>query len=230
MKKHFENHWGKMILGVAAILLVGSIVYAQYAGQQANEGVVIEPHIKGNPDAAVTLVEYSDFQCPACAQAAPIVDEIMNEYGEDIRFEYRHFPLINIHPNAVPAARATIAAAQQGAFWPMHDILFANQQQWSSAASPNALFIQYADELGLDTALFRRHLGASRIARAVTDDFNAARNQGFTGTPTFVLNGERMQFETFEDFRQQIAAATGRTVESPTATTTDESVEVEFGI
>ena len=94
LKKHL---WKIIILGVV-VLLAGSVAYSQYAAKQADEGVAIESHVKGNAEAEVTLVEYSDFQCPACAQFYPYVKDIMNEYGDDIRFEYRHFPLINIHP------------------------------------------------------------------------------------------------------------------------------------
>ena len=238
MKKQLQNHWGKILIALAAVALVGSIVYSQHAAQVANEGIVTKAHVKGNPDAAVTLVKSSDFQCPACAQFATYIDEvIMPAYGDQLRFEYRHFPLINIHPNAVPAGRATEAAAQQDAFWPMHDLLFANQRQWSSGANPNAIFIQYAEQLDLDVATFRRHLGASRLGDVVTDSFSDARGRGFTGTPTFLLNDERMQFETFDEFEQQIAAAIGGgaatdSVDNDTATTSNPAaeVDVEFGI
>jgi protein-disulfide isomerase len=232
MKKHLENHWGKMLLALATVALVGSIVYSQQVAQQANEGVILTENVKGNADASVSLVKYSDFQCPACGQFASYVDQfIIPQYGDQLRFEYRHFPLINIHPNAIPAARAAEAAAQQGAFWPMHDRLFANQQQWSGAASPDAIFIQYAEELGLDVATFRRHLGASVIREAITDSFNEARGLGFTGTPTFMLNGERMQFATFDEFQQQIVAAiTGDTTSDEAAPATEATADVEFGI
>ncbi len=205
LKKHL---WKIIILGVV-VLLVGSIAYSQYAAKQADEGVVIEPHIKGNPDASVVLVEYSDFQCPACAQFYPYVQELMNDYGDDIRFEYRHFPLMNIHQHAVPAARAAEAAAQQGKFWEMHDKLFENQKVWSKATNPNAYFSQYAEELGLDVETFKRQMGSAMIQSAIDNSFADARERGFTGTPTFMLNDEVMKFGTFDEFRSQIEAAIG---------------------
>ena len=205
LKKHL---WKIIILGVV-VLLVGSVAYSQYAAKQADEGVEIESHVKGNPEASVVLVEYSDFQCPACAQFYPYVQEILAEYPDSVRFEYRHFPLINIHPLAVPAARAAEAAAQQGKFWEMQDELFENQSVWSKPANPNAYFNQYAEELGLDVETFKRQMGSAMIQDAIDASFEDARGQGFSGTPTFLLNGKVMEFTTFDEFRGQIESAIG---------------------
>jgi len=203
LKKHF---W-KIAALVVVILIGGSVVYSQQVAKKANVGVTVETHVKGNPDASVTLVEYSDFQCPACAQFYPYVKEIMDEHGEEIRFEYRHFPLINIHPQAVPAARAAEAAGQQGKFWEMHDKLFEGQNTWGKSSNPTGFFRQYAEELGLDMETFNRHLNSSTLETAIMSGFNDARDRGFTGTPTFMLNDEVMEFTTFDEFRAQIEAA-----------------------
>lgn len=204
-----KQHAWKIIGGLAALLLLGAFVYSQYVATKANEGVTIEPHVKGNPEAEVVLVEYSDFECPACAQFYPYVKEIMETHGDKIRFEYRHFPLISIHPNAVPAARAAEAAAQQGKFWEMHDMLFENQPEWSKSPAPRRNFESYAEELELDVALFKQHMNASLIADAVQAGFDDARAQGFTGTPSFLLNGQPMEYTTFDEFISQIEAAIG---------------------
>lgn len=223
-----KNPW-VIIGGIAVVLIAASVWYSNYVGEQANEGVTFEPHILGNPDAEVVLVEYSDFQCPACQQFAPIVKEVVNEYGDQLRFEYRHFPLTAIHPFAVPAARAAEAAGQQGQFFAMHDLLFENQSTWSNSGNPNVFFTQYAEELGLDMDLFKQHMRASIITDKVNDEFNEARDLGFTGTPTFTLNGERMAFNTFEEFVGQIEAAIG--VEAaPEASSEDEAEAVEFSL
>lgn len=203
LKKHL---WKIIILGVV-VLLVGSVAYSQYVSREANEGVVAEAHVKGNPEAGVVLVEYSDFQCPACAQFYPYVKDILSEYPDDIRFEYRHFPLINIHPQAVPAARAAEAAGQQGKFWEMHDKLFEEQNTWAKGSGAGAYFNQYAEEIGLDVNLFRRHLNSSTLHGVVDDSFEDARVRGFSGTPTFLLNDEVMDFTTFDEFRAAIVAA-----------------------
>lgn len=192
---------------VVVLLLGGSILYSQKAAEEANVGVVIEPHIKGNPDASVTLTEYSDFQCPACGQYYPHLKEIVAVYGDNLRFEYKHFPLITIHKNAVPAAKAAEAAGQQGKFWEMHDKLFENQTAWSNSANPQVYFVQFAEELGLDTALFKKHLGSSIIADTVNQGFEEARALGLSGTPTLFLNGEKMTVSSFDELRTQIEAA-----------------------
>jgi protein-disulfide isomerase len=222
------------IIGVVAVLAIGgSIVYSNSVSNKANEGVVLEAHIKGNAEASVQLTEYSDFQCPACGQFYSIIDELMKEQGDSIRFEYKHFPLISIHQFAVPAAKAAEAAGQQGKFFEMHDKLFENQQIWSASANPQLSFNVYAEELDLDMGLFKQHMKASVINDRINDGFKEARELGLTGTPSFLLNGERMQFETYEDFVQQITdainpvtAEEGAEVTVPTASAES---EVRFG-
>jgi len=151
----------------------------------------VEPerdHIRGSDDAPVTLVEYGDFECPFCGQAEPIVRELLNEFGHDVRYVFRHLPLSDVHPHAELAAEAAEAADEQGAFWPMHDLLFEHQD----ALEPKNL-MSYAEELGLDVDRFteelRRHEHAGRIASDVED----ADMSGVSGTPTFFVNGLRHQ-------------------------------------
>ena len=199
----------KILLVLAGLLLIGSFVYSNHVQTQANEGVVISEHVKGNPDASVTLTEYSDFQCPACGQAYQVVKTIMDQYGEQIRFEYKHFPLMTIHPFAVPAARAAEAAAQQGKFWEMHDKLFEEQTTWSNSSSPQRYFDQYAQEIGLDMDLYKTHLNASVIDDAIVESFSAAQRQGFTGTPTFLLNGEKIEFSSYQELIELVRVVVG---------------------
>ncbi len=205
-----------MIVAVAVVLLGASIYWSQTATESANEGIVETENVKGNPDAAVVLVEYSDFQCPACAQLYPVAKQIVEEYGDSLRFEYKHFPLISIHPYAVPAARAAEAAGQQGKFFEMHDKLFENQSTWSSSVNPQTYFVAYAEEIGLDVDQFKLQMKASLLDEKIQASFEEARSKGYTGTPTFELNGERMTFETIEDLLLQIDVAVngpGETVE-----------------
>jgi protein-disulfide isomerase len=201
-----KNPW--VLVGLLAVVLIGGAVwYSSQAGAVYNEGVTVQTYIKGNPDATVKLVEYSDFQCPACAAFQPVIADIIAEYGGRIAFEYRHFPLTQIHRLAEPAARAAEAAGQQGKFYEYHDLLFINQSAWSNSTNPAQFFIQYATELGLDIEQFTRQQRSSILRDHVRDQFNEARALGFTGTPSFVLNGEVMQFQTYDEFRQQIIAA-----------------------
>lgn len=200
-----KNPW--IIIGIIALVLFGGAFwYASISAEQNNEGVEIISHTKGNPEAVITLTEYSDLQCPACAAFLPAVNQAIELYGDSIKFEYKHFPL-PIHPHAIDAAMAAEAAGQQGKFFEYHDVLFANQQNWSTAGAPRALFLGYAEELGLDMDLFRRHLNASVLRDEVNSQFAEGRALGITGTPTFFLNGERMQIETYQDFIEQIGVA-----------------------
>ena len=142
-------------------------------------------HIRGPLDAPVTVVEYGDFECPYCGQAEPIVRELLHDFG-DVRYVWRHLPLNDVHPNTQLAAEAAEAAADQGAFWEMHDLLLAHQD----ALRPNDL-LGYAEQLGLDLERFtndlREHTGAARVA----EDVDSADLSGVSGTPTFFVNGRR---------------------------------------
>jgi Na+/H+ antiporter NhaA len=142
-------------------------------------------HIRGPLEAPVTLVEYGDLECPYCGQAEPVVRELLRDFG-DVRYVWRHLPLSDVHPRAQLAAEATEAAAAQGAFWEMHDLLLDHQD----ALGPRDL-IGYAEQLGLDVERFtndlREHAGAARVA----DDVDSADLSGVSGTPTFFINGRR---------------------------------------
>lgn len=223
-----KNPW-VVFGGVAVLAIVAAIFYSQQIGKQANEGVTLSPHIKGNEAATVKLTEYSDFQCPACGQFYPVVKEVVDQYKDQLTFEYKHFPLISIHPNAAPAAKAAEAAAQQGKFWEMHDKLFENQAAWSGSSAPQPIFIGYAKELGLNVDQFTRQMKASLIADKVADSFREARERGLTGTPTFFLNDEMMQFQTIAEFKAQIEQALGVSP-AASASTTSPTPAVQFGI
>ncbi|HEX3815169.1 MAG TPA: Na+/H+ antiporter NhaA [Mycobacteriales bacterium] len=142
-------------------------------------------HLRGPKHAAITLVEYGDLECPYCGQAEPIVRELLSSFG-DLRYVWRHLPLTDVHPRAQLAAEATEAAAEQGAFWLMHDLLLTRQD----ALSPKDL-VRYAGELDLDVDRFtdylHRHSGSARIAQ----DVDSADLSGVSGTPTFFVNGRR---------------------------------------
>lgn len=145
-------------------------------------------HVRGTADAAVTLVEYGDFECPHCGQAEAAVREVLED--ADVRFVWRHLPLTDVHPQAHLAAEAAEAAAAQGAFWSMHDLLLARQDNLRIKD-----LLRYADELGLDRTRFvddlKRHVHAARIAR----DVESADLSGVSGTPTFFVNGQRQYGE-----------------------------------
>ncbi|WP_049575872.1 Na+/H+ antiporter NhaA [Streptomyces sp. SBT349] len=144
-------------------------------------------HVRGPAESLVTMVEYGDFECPYCGQAEPVVRQLLAEVG-DLRYVWRHLPLTDVHPDAQLAAEAAEAAADQGAFWEMHDLLLDHQ---GDLRMPD--FLRYAEELGLDVERFRQHLQKRKGAPRVAEDVDSADLSGVAGTPTFFINGRRHQ-------------------------------------
>ena len=142
-------------------------------------------HVRGPPDAPITLVEYGDFQCPHCAQAEPTIRELLADFA-DLRYAWRHLPLNDVHPRAQLAAEASEAAAAQGAFWPMHDLLMEHQDQLAYDD-----LIEHARRLGLDVVRFATDLQTHRWSDRVAADVEGADLSGVSGTPTFFINGQR---------------------------------------
>ena len=140
----------------------------------------------GPEDAPVTLVEYGDFECPHCGGMEPVVKELRHSAGTDLRFVYRHFPITSSHPHAEVAAEAAEAAGHQGAFWPMHDTLFAHQDALS-----NRDLVDYAATLGLDAERVSADLASATYEPDVQADFMSGVRSGVSGTPTFFINGEQ---------------------------------------
>lgn len=148
---------------------------------------------KGASESArFTIVEFSDFQCPACAAAAPAVRTLVEQYPDDVRLIYRHFPLRSIHQHAVTAAKAAEAAGAQGKFWEMHDALFAQQSEWSLKGNAQENMRAIAESLGLDMTQYDEALQSAAVAQRVTDDEDAAAALNLNSTPSFYLNGEKM--------------------------------------
>jgi protein-disulfide isomerase len=143
-------------------------------------------HVQGPADAAVTLVEYGDYECPYCGAAYPIVKEVQARMGERLRFVFRNFPITTSHPHAEQAAEAAEAAASQERFWEMHDVLFENQRR---LGDPD--LHAYAEELGLDVERFDKDLAEHVHTPRVREDFMSGVRSGVNGTPTFYINGVR---------------------------------------
>lgn len=175
-------------------------------------------HIRGNLNAAVTLMEYGDFQCPACGQYEPFLQEMLDTYGNDIRFVYRHFPLEQIHANARRSARATEAAHQQGKFWEMHDLLFERQAEWSEESPSRAeeKFLAYAQELGLDLERFEQDFDADLSQEPIDRDLADAKAIGLNSTPSLFINGEYIKPTGFNELEQMIKDAINPPASTPT--------------
>ena len=150
-------------------------------------------HIRGKVDSKVNLTEYGDFECPACKAYFPLVDQIVEEYGDRVAFQFRHFPLTQIHANALIASRAAEAAGKQNKFFEFHDILYQQQDTWKTALDPTSFFEGYATQLSLNIEQFKADLRSSEASDSINADRKVAQDLGSSSTPTFVLNGKRIE-------------------------------------
>ena len=208
-----NNLIGKVIVIITVLVVAGAIFWGirtQDSGSKnVNVEVTDEDTYLGNKDAKVTLVEYSDFQCPACKAYEDIIKQLRESYsGEDLRIVYRHFPLRSIHPNADLAAQAAEAAGEEGKFWEMKDLLFKNQAEWSQEKDPKGLFGAYAKSIGLDVAEFDEDLLPEDDSKErVEKDYQSGVALGVNSTPTFILNGVVLKNpQNLDEFKKLIDA------------------------
>lgn len=200
---------------VLVVILVGSL-YGLYRAVSSPEDIPLpneltaEDWIQGNPDAQITIIEYSDFQCPACVYFHALMEDVVAEFGNHIKFAYRHFPLKSIHDKAALAAQAAEAAGIQNKFWEMYKEVFDNQTIWSSMSPEDAEneFIKYAADLNLDQKQFIDDLHSSKVEALVEAEYKSAIEGGINSTPTFFMNGERISNpQNLEKFRTLIRQA-----------------------
>lgn len=143
-------------------------------------------HVAGNAEAPIALLEYGDYECPACGMAYPVVKVLQEQLGDRLCFAFRHFPLTNVHPHAEHAAEAAEAAGAQGRFWEMHDALFENQDRLGDES-----IFALAEELHLNAERLMKEVLSETYDARVREDFKAGVRAGVNGTPTFFVNGER---------------------------------------
>lgn len=206
-----KSRW--IIFAVLCIAVLGGLVYlnrSESVDVSDVDGAAIitgdEPgqfadNVYGNPESDVVLIEYGDFQCPGCANAAGPLNQLKEDYKDDIAFVYRHFPLVSAHPNALAAAAVSEAAGRQGKFWDMLSILFDRQSQWgnTSAADRGGVFEGYARDLALDIDQFQADIGDSEVSAKINFQRTLGTEMGVDSTPTFYLNGEKLPRETLGD-------------------------------
>ena len=204
----------KFLIGIGvftAIIIAAGIFFfsrskpQENVNEKADEAVLLSntKNSQGDPNASVKIVEFVDLQCPACRTAQHIVKSMIEKHKDQVYFVWRYYPL-STHKNARPAARAAEAAASQGKFWEMIDILFTKQPEWSEKSDPKDLYIGYAQELGLDVEKFKADLDASYDI--IDRDFADGNKVGVSSTPTFFINGEKkpgvLQEAEFEAYFQ----------------------------
>lgn len=196
----------KLFFGIIAISVVivgiASVVLTKPAPTFTSEEVMSkDSYVKGNPSAKVVLVEFSDFQCPACLAVKPTVDAVLAKHKDSMLFVYRHFPL-DQHPFARKAAQAAESAGVQGKFWEMYDLLFASQDKFS-----DAIFTDLAKQLSLDPAKFEADMKSSALTNRVANDQADGTRFGVNSTPTFFLNGKKLNLSSFDDLTREVDAA-----------------------
>lgn len=193
------------ILGILAVAVLGGVLYAVGGGPGGSVATapvdlgeiddrrlveMAQGVVKGDPDAEVWILEFADFQCPACQAFAQGVKPLLELNYVDsgrVRFVYHDFPLVNIHPNAFLAARAGRCAEEQGRFWEFHDEIYRNQAQWSMQPNPVGSFVDYAGAAGLDTGPFGQCLRSDRHAELVTANMQLGIALGVPGTPSIMI-------------------------------------------
>lgn len=196
-------------------VIIAGLVWLSVSGTQEKETttdtiltVVNDDYVKGPENAPVTLVEYLDFECESCGAYFPLIKRLEGEFSNDVKVVTRYFPLQG-HKNGLPAALAVEAAARQDKYYEMHDLLFTEQKNWGEkpVADP-VIFEKYAQQLGLDLVQFKKDVMSQSVKDRVRRDMDSGTKLGNTGTPTFYLNGEKIQNpRTYEDFKTLIQAA-----------------------
>lgn len=210
------NKIGWIIFSVIVVLVLGGLVAwtrianppIDLSGVENNSVIAaseqngnIADHTKGSDSKKILLIEYGDYQCPSCGGAHPNINTLMEEYGDDVTLVFRNFPLTAIHPNARAAAAVAEAAGLQGKFWEMHDRLYESQSDWSNlnANERTSIFNTYAKDLGLDMTKFTADIAAKPVNQKINFDLALGKQSGASATPTFFLDGQKLDDETSGD-------------------------------
>lgn len=205
----------KILIAIAGVVVIGGVILAIFFNPQPKEpGQAIDSqslvrdtsHMTGKKDAKVTFVEFGDFQCPACAAAAPNIEKLMDDYkgNDNVNFVFRNFPLDTIHPNAHIGSEAAEAAGEQGKFWEMYKVLYEKQTEWSVASSPIDYFVSYAQQLGLNVDQFRSSVTARKFSDIINTDYSDGEKAGVNSTPTIFINGEKTNGYQYDELKSKI--------------------------
>jgi protein-disulfide isomerase len=219
---------------IIAVVLVFVAIFAFGQKSTGNSGSgTAKPteHIEGLGQDHVTLVEYGDYQCPYCGQYYSIVKQVEAQYNSQITFQFRNYPLVSIHQNAFAGARAAEAAALQGKFWQMHDLLYQQNQlyydsngsdaTWIGASNPQTVFDQYAKQLDLNVSKFNQDYASDAVNNTINADMAAGNKLGIDATPTFYLDGKKLNVgESVSNFQSLINSAIAQKAGKASSTTT----------
>lgn len=208
------------LVAIFLVVMAGVVAFAAFASKDASPGVTpgttvpalsTTDHVLGKNGAAVSVIEYGDFQCPACAVYETVMRQLRQEYGDRVAFSFRHFPLTQIHANAMSSSEAAEAAGQQGKFWEMYDLLYTKQNEWSKAAPASVVadfYTGYALSIGLDVAKFNADMKSDAVREKIRADMASANAARVDHTPTFFVNLKQIPNpKSYEDFKVIIDAA-----------------------
>lgn len=205
----------KFIIGavIATIVIIGGGIFLSSKGQGSNvETSTVSSDVLVKNDSSklvaigeekVVLVEFGDFECPACGEYHSTIKKLTEDFGENMTFVFRNFPLSQ-HVNARPAAYAAEAAGLQGKYWEMHNYLFETQSEWSSLSDPNSFFEDYITTLGLDVNQFKKDVKSDTVVAKVNEDYKDGQTVKLQGTPTFYLNGKNVGYPNYEAFKKLV--------------------------
>ena len=192
--------WGGVLLFIVALIvgMMQAVKSKDDGSGSSDKGGTVAPITAddqqlGENNLGIEIIEYGDYQCPACAQVHPVVKQVLEKYGDYIGLAFRHFPLRQIHQNGQIASQAVEAAGKQGKYWEMHELLFDRQSDWSKERNPEDLFTQYAGEIGINGEQFKTDLKSNEVKDAVNADYESGVKANVSGTPAFFLNGEKVE-------------------------------------
>ena len=201
----------KIILIAVALATIGFlgyklISYISTPTTAGNEALAVTDAdwVRGNKEAKVTLVEYADFECPACAAYEPLVERLIQDFPEQLRVVSRHYPLINIHKNAMPASQAAEAAGKQGKFWEMGKVLYERQEEWVELSNSEDKFSEYARELGLNEEQFLSDYDSQPVKDKINADILTSQRLRLSYTPSFLLDGRLISPKNYDEFKKLV--------------------------
>jgi protein-disulfide isomerase len=189
------------VIAVLAVVFVGAI-FINNRSDSTTKGAAgtATNHVEGSTSSGVKLLEYGDYQCPACGAFYQTVKDTVAKYQDKIQFQFRNLPLTSLHPNAFAGARAAEAAGLQGKYFEMHDMLYENQSGWTESSTPLNIFSSYAKGLGLNVTQFKADFASSKVNNSINADLAAFDKTGAEkATPTFFLNGKQVSTDKLVD-------------------------------
>lgn len=209
----------KILSAIFGVIVIGMVAIFAFAGgggstadnnsETVDQSKLVRPDSHKIGTGSVQVVEFGDYQCPACAAAEPNVQKLKQEMGDKITFVYRNFPL-PIHKNAMPAAEAAEAAGAQGKYWEMHTKLFTTQTEWENLPNPVDKFAEYAKELGLDADRLKKEVEENKYVDFINQDKRDGDDVGVSATPTFYVNGKKAESFDYATLKGMIEEASNQ--------------------